>query len=50
VRLMADAIAHPVERLQRTRIGPVRLGRLKTGQVRDLTEGELESFGRFGRS
>ncbi|MGJ3509268.1 pseudouridine synthase [Enemella sp. A6] len=41
VRRMFDAIAHPVRELARTRIGPVRLGRLPSGESRDLTREEL---------
>jgi pseudouridine synthase len=41
VRRMCDAIAHPVERLRRTRIGPVTDRRLRPGQIRDLTKAEL---------
>jgi pseudouridine synthase len=40
VRRMCDAIAHPVERLRRTRIGTVTDRGLRPGQVRDLTEAE----------
>jgi 23S rRNA pseudouridine2605 synthase len=41
VRKMCDAIAHPVERLVRTRIGPVTSKGLGPGEVRDLTSAEL---------
>jgi pseudouridine synthase len=41
VRRMCDAIAHPVDRLRRTGIGPVEDRRLKPGQIRDLTPSEL---------
>lgn len=44
VRKMCDAIAHPVERLRRTRIGPIEDHRLKPGQVRDLRPGEVASL------
>jgi 23S rRNA pseudouridine2605 synthase len=44
VRRMCDAIAHPVERLRRTRIGPLADRRLKPGQVRDLTPDEVRSL------
>jgi 23S rRNA pseudouridine2605 synthase len=36
-----DAVGHPVRRLSRTGIGPVRLGNLKSGDLRDLTRDEL---------
>jgi 23S rRNA pseudouridine2605 synthase len=39
-RLLAE-VGHPVLRLSRTAIGPVRLGGLRSGQVRDLTTDEL---------
>ncbi len=41
VRRMFDVIGHPVTRLTRTTIGPVHLGNLRPGQVRDLTGEEL---------
>jgi pseudouridine synthase len=44
VRLMCDAIAHPVERLRRTRIGSVTSQGLAPGELRDLTPAELRSL------
>jgi 23S rRNA pseudouridine2605 synthase len=41
VRRMLDAVGHPVRKLSRTAIGPVQLGSLRTGEVRDLTREEL---------
>jgi 23S rRNA pseudouridine2605 synthase len=41
VRRLLDHVGHPVTRLTRTRIGPVKLGQLKSGEVRDLTTDEL---------
>ncbi|MDQ7992257.1 MAG: pseudouridine synthase [Propionicimonas sp.] len=41
VRRIFDAVGHPVRRLSRTAIGPVRLGTLKSGELRDLTSEEL---------
>jgi len=41
VRRMFDAVGHPVRKLSRIAIGPVRLGDLKSGAVRDLTRDEL---------
>ncbi|GEN79013.1 pseudouridine synthase [Actinotalea fermentans] len=41
VRRLMEAVGHPVERLVRTQIGPVRLGNLKPGRVRELTAKEL---------
>jgi pseudouridine synthase len=44
VRRMCDAIAHPVERLRRTRLGPIADAKLKPGQIRELTPREVASF------
>ena len=41
VRRMFDAVGHPVRRLTRTAVGPVKLGRLKVGELRELTSEEL---------
>jgi 23S rRNA pseudouridine2605 synthase len=41
VRRMFDAVGHPVRRLSRIRIGPVRLGQLAQGASRELTSVEL---------
>ncbi len=41
VRRMMDSIAHPVRKLSRTAIGPVRLGTLGIGEARELTREEL---------
>jgi 23S rRNA pseudouridine2605 synthase len=41
VRRTMEAVGHPVRRLSRIAIGPVRLGNLKSGQLRDLTREEL---------
>ncbi len=41
VRRLLDHVGHPVRRLTRTAIGPVALGHLKTGELRDLTLDEL---------
>lgn len=41
VRRLLAFVGHPVLRLSRTSIGPVRLGSLKSGQVRELTSAEL---------
>jgi len=41
VRRMFDAVGHPVRQLSRVAIGPVRLGELRSGQVRELTGEEL---------
>lgn len=41
VRRTMEAVGHPVRRLSRTGIGPVRLGNLKVGEYRELTRDEL---------
>jgi 23S rRNA pseudouridine2605 synthase len=41
VRRLLDHVGHPVRRLTRTAIGPVSLGRLGSGQMRELTLDEL---------
>ncbi|HEX6330090.1 MAG TPA: pseudouridine synthase [Actinomycetota bacterium] len=44
VRRMLEAVGMPVRRLIRTRIGPIRLGRLPPGQVRELTAEEVRAM------
>jgi len=41
VRRTMEAVGHPVRKLSRTGIGPVRIGNLKSGDLRDLTRDEL---------
>jgi 23S rRNA pseudouridine2605 synthase len=41
VRRTMEAVGHPIRRLSRIGIGPVRLGNLKVGEYRDLTREEL---------
>jgi 23S rRNA pseudouridine2605 synthase len=41
VRRTMEAVGHPVRRLSRIGIGPVRLGNLKVGEYRELTRDEL---------
>ncbi|MCU1526375.1 MAG: rluA [Frondihabitans sp.] len=41
VRRMLDAVGHPVVDLVRRQFGPLHLGTLKVGEVRDLTRDEL---------
>jgi 23S rRNA pseudouridine2605 synthase len=44
VRRMLDEVGLPVRRLVRTRVGPVRLGRLRAGERRDLTGQEVRAL------
>ena len=41
VRRMLDSVGHPVRRLSRTAIGPVRVGELPSGGLRELSRDEL---------
>ena len=41
VRRLLAHVGHPVLQLTRTRIGPVQLGRLGSGELRDLGHDEL---------
>lgn len=41
VRRMLEAVGHPVQRLTRTAVGPVRLGTLRHGQTREVAGREL---------
>ncbi|MBA2444470.1 MAG: rRNA pseudouridine synthase [Nocardioidaceae bacterium] len=44
VRRLLAQVGHPVLRLSRTAIGPIRLGSLKSGDVRELSGAELGSL------
>ncbi len=44
VRRMFDSLGHPVSRLIRTAVGPVKLGDLRTGRWRHLTRGEVAAL------
>lgn len=44
VRRAFDALDHPVTRLVRTAVGPIRLGDLKPGRRRHLQPGEVQSL------
>jgi 23S rRNA pseudouridine2605 synthase len=48
-RLLAE-VGHPVSRLVRTRIGPVRLGGQRAGTVRPLNRGEIADLHRLVES
>ncbi len=41
VRRMLDAVGHPVVELVRRQFGPLHLGSLAVGELRDLTKVEL---------
>ena len=41
VRRMLDAAGHPVQTLVRVQVGPIRLGDLKSGRTRRLTQDEV---------
>jgi 23S rRNA pseudouridine2605 synthase len=44
VRRMCSAVGLKVTRLVRVRMGPLELGRLRPGEFRDLTKGEIEAL------
>ncbi|MGW5555973.1 pseudouridine synthase [Micromonospora sp. NPDC003944] len=44
VRRLMDEVGHPVTRLVRTSIGPIRLGDLRTGRLRRLTNAEVAAL------
>jgi 23S rRNA pseudouridine2605 synthase len=46
VRRMGDAVGHPIRRLVRTRIGPLRIGSLPPGQWRLLAAAEVRALER----
>jgi 23S rRNA pseudouridine2605 synthase len=41
---MLDAVGLPVRRLIRVRVGPLRLGRLRAGELRDLDPAEVRAL------
>jgi 23S rRNA pseudouridine2605 synthase len=46
VRRMFEAVGHPVRRLKRVAVGPIKLGHLRPGKWRHLTEQELRDLRR----
>jgi hypothetical protein len=44
VRHVCEAIGHPVVRLRRVQIGPIKDKSLRPGQFRDLTPGEVTAL------
>ena len=49
IRRVAGMLGHPVWRLIRVRIGPLKLGTMKTGEWRRLTAREVEELKRLSR-
>lgn len=49
IRLMAEAVGHPVLSLTRVRVGPVELAQLPVGRWRHLTTAEVEGIRVNGR-
>ncbi len=49
VRRMFDAVGHPVEELVRRSFGPLQLGTLKAGDMRELTSEELGKLLRLAK-
>ena len=44
VRRMLEAVGLQVRRLVRLRMGPVRLGRLRAGEIRELSAAEVRAL------
>ncbi|MGD9496836.1 MAG: pseudouridine synthase [Armatimonadota bacterium] len=44
VRRMCAAIGHPVRRLKRVSVGPLHLGELSLGEVRELSRGQVQAL------
>ncbi len=42
IKKMFEAVGHPVRRLRRMAIGPLRLGKMRVGEMRPLRDEELE--------
>lgn len=47
IRRLFEAVGHPVVRLKRVGIGPIRVGRLKSGHWRELTPDEIRQLLRY---
>ncbi|MCI0370533.1 MAG: rRNA pseudouridine synthase [candidate division NC10 bacterium] len=50
VRRLCQALGHPVLRLRRVAFGPLRLGRLRRGEWRPLSEREMAALRALGRT
>lgn len=46
IKKMFERVGHPVRRIRRTALGPLRLGRMKAGEVRPLTPREIQALRR----
>lgn len=46
IRRVAELLGHPVRKLHRIAIGPIQLGPLRAGDIRDLTTSELAALER----
>ena len=46
IKVICGAAGHPVVRLIRVRFGPLALGRMHSGEIRPLTEGEVNALKR----
>jgi 23S rRNA pseudouridine2605 synthase len=44
VKRMCSAVGHPVQHLRRVAFGPIQLGDLAPGEVRELTQGEIDAL------
>lgn len=44
IRRMCEAVGHPVEKLVRVRLGPLKLGKLRVGAFRELTDLEVSKL------
>lgn len=44
VRRLLEAVGHPVARLRRVEFGPIKLGRIKPGEWRYLTDEEIDAL------
>ena len=44
VRRMFEAVGHPVQRLTRVRIGPIGIGMMKPGDLRELSPREIDAL------
>jgi pseudouridine synthase len=42
IRVVAEALGHPVKKLERVRLGPIKLGRLRPGKWRHLSAVEVQ--------